>query len=270
MALQTDNLVMTALSVVNDQPSNSIQPRLADGIHLRFGFAPERGFPWYGYYLFRRPHLASNRQCLQPKFNSDWKPGPWRGPQAEFANGVFRSDAQLVFLDQFPPSASPEFDLRGRKYLRFELPPGERAREFHVKLGVLGDKSGDRPGRTKKCVTFAKLKPDFCSAQFALTKVEFTALGYRKEPIRDCEVRLIQGSAALVCPGQLLMRLPVRAFSVQIDLIQTTPSAELVALGAREKVVDRKKVSARKGKQTIELSGGAIASVKIVAPKGGT
>jgi hypothetical protein len=270
MAIQTDNLVMAALSVVNDHPPNSIQPPLANGIHLRFGFAPERGFPWYGYYLFRRPHLASDRQCLQPKFNRDWKPGPWSGVQAEFAGGVFRSEAPLVFLDQFPPTASPEFDLRSRKYLRFELPAGERAREFQVKLGMLGEKGGNGPRPTKKCVTFAKLKPDFCSAEFAVTKVKFTALGDGYEPIRNCEVRLIQGTAALVCPGQLLVRPPVRAFSVEIDLIQTTASAEFVALGARENVVDRKRVSARKGKQTIKLSGGAIASVKIVAPKGGT
>ncbi|MEN3370990.1 MAG: hypothetical protein V7609_3133 [Verrucomicrobiota bacterium] len=270
MAIQTDNLVMAALGVIDDQPPNSIQPKLKKGIHLRFGFAPERGFPWYGYYLFRRPHSASDRQCLQPRFNRDWKPGPWRGVQAEFADGVFSSDTQLVFLDQFPPTASPEFDLQRRKYLRFELPAGERAREFQVKLGMLGEKGGAGPRPTKKCVTFAKLKPDFCSAQFAVTKVEFTALGYGYDPIRNCEVRLIQGTAALICPGQLLVRPPVRASSVEIDLIQTTASAELVALGARENLVDRKRVSARKGKQTIKLSGGPIASVKIVAPKGGT
>jgi hypothetical protein len=140
MAIQTDNLVMAALGVVNDQPPNSIQPPLANGIHLRFSFAYERGFPWYGYYLFRRLHEPSDRKCLQPKFNRDWKPGPWRGVQADFSGGIFTSDAQLVFLDQFPPTASPEFDLRRRKYLRFELPAGGRAREFHVKLGMLGER----------------------------------------------------------------------------------------------------------------------------------
>jgi hypothetical protein len=270
MAIQTDNLVMAALGVVNDQPPNSIQPPLTNGIHLRFGFAPERGFPWYGYYLFRRPHLASDRHCLQPKFNRDWKPGTWSGPQAEFAGGIFRSDARLVFLDQFPPAASPEFDLRRRKYLRFELPAGERVREFHVKLGILGEKGGDGPRPTRTCVTFEKLTPDFCSAQFAVAKVEFTALGHEYEPLRKCEVRLLQGTTALVCPGQLLVRVPLRASSVEIDLIQMTASAEVVALDAKEKVVDRKRVSARKDKQTIKLSGGAIATVKIVAPKGGT
>ncbi|MEY2564996.1 MAG: hypothetical protein QOH88_3189 [Verrucomicrobiota bacterium] len=76
MPIQTDNMVMAALSVVNDQPPNSIQPPLANGIHLRFAFAPERGFPWFGYYLFRRLHTASDERCLRPKFSSDWKVGP--------------------------------------------------------------------------------------------------------------------------------------------------------------------------------------------------
>ena len=32
---------------------DSLQPDLAAGIHLRWSFARERGFPWFGYYLFR-------------------------------------------------------------------------------------------------------------------------------------------------------------------------------------------------------------------------
>jgi hypothetical protein len=38
---------MAALGVVNNQPPNSIKPRLGDRIHLRFAFAPERDLPWY-------------------------------------------------------------------------------------------------------------------------------------------------------------------------------------------------------------------------------
>jgi hypothetical protein len=270
MAIQTDHLVMATLGVVDDQPPNPIQPKLKKGIHLRFAFAPERGFPWYGYYLFRRPHAVSDRQCLQPKFDRDWKPGPSPGIQADFSGGVFSSDVHLAFLDQFPPTASPEFDLRSRKYLRFELLAGDRVREFHVKLGLLGKKGEDVPRPQKKCVSFAKRKPGFCSALFALSKVEFAASGLGRNAIKNCEIRLIQGIAGLVCPGQLIVRPPSRAFSVEIDLIQSSASAELIALDARGKGVDRKTASACKGKQTIELSGGGIASVKIVAPKGGT
>jgi hypothetical protein len=268
MAIQTDNLVMAALSVVTDQPPNSIQPPLADGIHLRFAFAPERGFPWYGYYLFRRLHSASDRQCLQPKFNRDWKPGPWHSVQADFTGGVFSSDAELVFLDQFPPTASPEFDLRHRKYLRFELPAGERVREFHVKLGMLGKKGGDLPPPTRKCVEFTKPKRGLCPNPYVSNKVKFTALGCEGDLIKNCEIGIIKKSAGLVCSDQLMVRLPVRVSSVEIDFFQSAPFTELIALDARGNVIDRKNAAARKGRQTIELSGGTIATVKIVASRG--
>lgn len=268
MAIQTDNLVMAALGVVNDQPPNSIQPRLEDGIHLRFAFAPERGFPWYGYYLFRRLHSASDRQCLQPTFNRDWKPGPWHSVQADFTGGVFSSDAELVFLDQFPPTASPEFDLRHRKYLRFELPAGERVREFHVKLGILGKKGGDLPPPTRKCIEFTKPKPGLCPNPYVSNKVKFTALGCEGDLIKSCEIGIIKKSAGLVCSDQLMVRLPVRVSSVEIDFFQSAPFTELYALDARGNVIDRKTAAARKGRQTIELSGGTIATVKIVASRG--
>ena len=54
MPLQTDRLIMTSLSILGDVPPVNIQPRLRDGIHLRWAFQREASFPWYGYYLFRR------------------------------------------------------------------------------------------------------------------------------------------------------------------------------------------------------------------------
>src|SRR4051794_10023886 len=55
--VQTGRLVMTGLSVLKDQPPHDLQPTpLRRGIHLRWSFTREAGFPWGGYYLFRRPH----------------------------------------------------------------------------------------------------------------------------------------------------------------------------------------------------------------------
>jgi hypothetical protein len=129
MAIQTDNLVMAALGVVKDVPPNSMQSPLADGNHLRIAFAQELGFPWGGLSLWRRPHQESSEQCLSPSFKAEWKPGSWSSNRADFAGGSFTSDKALVFLDQFEPATTPEFDLRNRKYLRFDLPTGESVRE---------------------------------------------------------------------------------------------------------------------------------------------
>jgi len=60
MALQSNRLAMVALSVLGDKPPNALQPTLADGIHLRWASSREVGFPWGGYYLFRRKHLAAD------------------------------------------------------------------------------------------------------------------------------------------------------------------------------------------------------------------
>jgi hypothetical protein len=56
MALQTQNLVMIGLGTQRDVPTNAIQPPLVDGVHLRWAFRRDLGFPWYGFYLYRRPH----------------------------------------------------------------------------------------------------------------------------------------------------------------------------------------------------------------------
>jgi|GEM_PF-2020352 len=264
MPIQTDNLVMAALGVVGDKPPNAIQPRLEDGIHLRFAFAPERGFPWYGYYLFRRLQEPSTPFCLQANFNRDWKPGPWRGLRVDFPGGVFSSDVDLVFLDQFPPVASPEFDLRGRKYLRFELPAKESTREFHVKLGMLGDAP---PPTTQKCVMFTELKPGLYPNPFISANVEFTALtgdGLNK----NCEIRLSKDTAGLVCLDRVTVKLPVSASSIEVELFQTASTADVIAIDARGSVIAQKSAPAFEGRQTIQLSGGAIAFVSIVALKG--
>jgi hypothetical protein len=54
--MQTQDLLMVGLGVQEDEPPNQIQPPLKDGIHLRWAFKRVLGFPWHGYYLFRRNH----------------------------------------------------------------------------------------------------------------------------------------------------------------------------------------------------------------------
>lgn len=56
MPLQTTNLSMTGLGMLKDFPINHRQPKLKPGIHLRWAFKREIGFPWHGYFLLRRKH----------------------------------------------------------------------------------------------------------------------------------------------------------------------------------------------------------------------
>jgi hypothetical protein len=75
--LQKPDLLMFGLGIENDEPPNALQPRLDDGIHLRWTFPwiedpalhiiRSLGFPWHGFYLFRRTAAGHNEN-----------PSPWQ------------------------------------------------------------------------------------------------------------------------------------------------------------------------------------------------
>ena len=99
MALQTQNLVMVGLGVRGDSPPNAIQPRLVDGVHLRWAFTRELGFPWHGFYLFRRLHRRADPICLSETTSSLPK-GPWPIPTLNIpGHGQIRSDRNLLLTD---------------------------------------------------------------------------------------------------------------------------------------------------------------------------
>src|SRR6266498_452280 len=134
MALQTDRLAMAALGVLGDIPPNTIQPPLVDGIHLRWSVRADLGFPWHGFFLFRRPHRPGRPVCfgqILPKT----APGPWPSPVLNTPFGQFSSDRPLVFTDDFPAAGVAEFDLRDREYLRFSLDSAQSAYRAEAQIG---------------------------------------------------------------------------------------------------------------------------------------
>jgi hypothetical protein len=134
MALQTQNLVMIGLGIQGDKPPNNVQPPLADGVHLRWAFRREVGFPWHGYYLFRRRHRPGIFNCLS-KVTGNLPVGLWPDSTVNTPFGQISSDQSLRLTDDFPPGGISEFDLDGRHYLRFILPPGEPVRRIEAQIG---------------------------------------------------------------------------------------------------------------------------------------
>jgi hypothetical protein len=130
--LQTRNLVMTGLGILQDLPPNTLQPPLADGIHLRWAY--KSGCPWYSFYLYSRPHERGNPICLTSLI-------PRRGPgfitetQLETSYGTISSDVNLLLTDDFSPQGTLEFDLSGRRNLRFSLKDNHTSRRIEVKIG---------------------------------------------------------------------------------------------------------------------------------------
>jgi hypothetical protein len=121
MPLQTQNLVMIGLGIQGDSPPNGYQPPLVDGVHLRWAFKRDLGFPWYGFYLLRHLHQPGKPICLSPMLQG-LAATPTGSNHLTTAAGEISSDQNLVLIDNFPPSGAPELDLAGRRYLRITLP----------------------------------------------------------------------------------------------------------------------------------------------------
>ncbi len=127
MALQSNNLVLFGLGVLNDTPPNALQPPLVDGMHLRWAFRHDRGFPWYGFFLFRRlsrpngEHALS--QALDPAQGGP-PPGPTGGAELRLDGFYIESDAELLLTQDFPPTSTVELDLASGTYLQCTFADG--------------------------------------------------------------------------------------------------------------------------------------------------
>ena len=136
---------MLALGIRGDQPVDPEQPPLVDGIHLRWAPDQDLGFPWGGFYLFRRESTPSHRVCLSPHLER-LKPGAPQTTLIKTRVGQLSSPKPLVFTDDFAPAGVVEVDLRAP--VRFDLPPGITARQASVRIGFRADEV------TRTCVDF--------------------------------------------------------------------------------------------------------------------
>jgi hypothetical protein len=127
-------LVVIGLGVQADAPAVDIQPPLPDGVHLRWGFRRELGFPWSGYYLFRRPSREGRPRCLAREEPFD--PEEDLGTRLVLPLGTLDSDVSMRRTDDFPDDTVPEIDLAGgRSFLRFTVPGGDSALRVDVRIG---------------------------------------------------------------------------------------------------------------------------------------
>lgn len=134
MSLQTDNLAMIGLGVDDDPQVNHYHYRLDNGIHLRWAFDRDLGFPWHGFYLFRRPARPGSPLCLSSVLGG-LEPGSWPDNKHHTALGLLSSNTNLELTEDFAPGNRVEFALDGRDYLRFDLRAGESACRFELRIG---------------------------------------------------------------------------------------------------------------------------------------
>lgn len=255
MSFQTDDLSMLVLGIAGDHPPNTDRPALPQGNHCRWLFAPERGFPWYGFYLFRRESLPSQPRCLSLDLRG-LRPGASQGLSLETSFGRLSSAKPLVLTEEFPPTDTVEVDLESA-LLRFDLPAGVQARRVDLRIGLrsvgpstvricvdfrafpLG--SGPSP-RTEKGAVFTTAPPPV-SPQVALVSIE----QWQGFPIGLQTTRQLQ--IAIPCPA------------TRVDVMLTSRSSlQIEAFAADGKSLGRAASTAPQT-QTLTLTGPAIASV---------
>jgi hypothetical protein len=134
MTLQTQELVMLGLGIKDDRLGGLQPSELRNGIHLRWAFKRNLGFPYYGFYLFRRHHQEKTKStCVGNIINSLENIG--KSNLLNLDIGQFSSDNTLSLVFALGPSATIRgFDLRNRQYLRFSLPTGKYA--YKIKLDI--------------------------------------------------------------------------------------------------------------------------------------
>ncbi len=117
---QSHQLAMVGQGIQSDAPPIGIQPRLVDGVHLRWASTRAPGFPWYGYFLLRRPSRDQKLTCPTSALRG-LSLGNVGSTALTLTLGTFESDQPLVLTDDFPASGLPELDLAGRAQLTFSL-----------------------------------------------------------------------------------------------------------------------------------------------------
>ena len=129
MSMQSDDLAMAGLGMIDDQPQTPLAAKLGDGVHLRWAFRFQRGFPWFGYYLFRREHRRGEPVCLFERDFEDLLKVPAKAVATPL--GALRSDTELRVESAAGHAGA---DLSQGSYVRLRLAPAARAYAVEVSV----------------------------------------------------------------------------------------------------------------------------------------
>jgi hypothetical protein len=263
--LQGPRLVLGALSSLGDTPPHGLQPPLVDGVHLRWSFPRDVGFPWYGYYLFRRPSGDKARErCVLRRLGS-LDAGGLGTSTLPTPLGTFSSDAELVVTDDFPAAGVGELDLAGRRQLRFDLAPGAVAHRVRVTIGC----RDQRPDEWT-CVRWTREDAGQHPNPYNGGGASFEVRDHNGALRPDIKVRTtpttLGDAVGLDCGFLLTATLPVAATAVRMRLVQYARPAEIRALDASGGTLTQTVTTApQRQPENVVLTGPGIASVEVVA-----
>lgn len=275
MALQSESsLAMTALSIVEDNPVDPLQPPLVDAIHLRWAFGAGCSFPWFGYYLFCRPAREHKRECvsrylhgLGDNLGTTNVPIPQSLNSASHITpmGGFTSDQILVVTDDFLPSGFGEMDLRNRKFLRFTC--AEPSMSIHYKVGLRKGEGGELDDLT--CVRFDRDDAAISLNPREKVHVRFTVFDHGGNQNPHSTVKpLVGGMLALDMGHELRIDLPCAADKVTLLVVNAARPGKVLGLDQKgEQIADAPMERTDNAPVPITLTGKHIAQVVVSAPQ---
>ena len=210
---------MVGLGTASDAPPNSEQPPLVDGIHLRWAFKRELGFPWFGFYLFRRVHEAGTLTWLS-QHTGKLPKGTWSGNTFDTPLGRVVSDKNLVLTEDFPPPDSVEFDLADRSFLAVAFPEAEPVRRIEARIGFRS-RPGDPPP-TRNTISFIGRSVGGGPNPRTENGVIFEARDKTDRPRPNTFIRSVQSSSGpitgLGCKFKLNITVPQPSTFVEVTL----------------------------------------------------
>jgi hypothetical protein len=266
MAVQSEEfLAMLGLGVLHDSPVDALQPPLVKAIHLRWSFGTTRSFPWYGYYLFRRP---SKHRKVEPLCISRFLRGlPIQPINYLFYNmsmGIFSSDRDIVLTDDFPDPNIAEMDLRARRFLRFTC--AEPAFQMNYKVGLRASKGRDE----LTCLHFTERDTRSTANPRSKNKVRFIVFDHDGRQAGKSRVRkLTRSQAALDLNHRAEIDLPCASDRVSLTVLNSARPGKVVALDKNGKHVDSASLPKTSSSTpvTVDLKGKGITHITIIAPQ---
>ena len=260
MALQTRDLWMTTLGVLGDVPDTPLQEKLPDGMHMRWAFAPVKGFPWHGYYLFRRPSKRGRDRTCISRYVTQYQPGTAVGASLALGPGVLGSDQPLVLTDDFPPAGVSEVDLAGRRQVTYDLPLAEPAYSFEATIGF--GRGGEPAQQT--CVDFRREHPVETDNPLEREGARFVSFDVQGAVRSTGRLGRIGALVGWDVGFRAEIDLPCAASWVEVELVVSARPAKVVALDAAGNAVDSAGMTGT-AVQSLTLTGAGIAAVQVFA-----
>lgn len=256
---------MLTLGTLGDTAVNGLQEELPDGIHLRWSFAPEKGFPWFGYYLFRRLSQDGEkaRHCIGRDLGQR-KSGMSSASGMALTFGSLESDLPLTFTDEFPAAGQADIELSDRTYLRYLPPQPEEICWAEATIGFHKEHAGER-----SCIDFRKEQRGTAQNPLERDGVRITAFDSEGKQLPSGQFGMVAGHVGLDTGHGSTVGLPCPASDVTVALVSGAKPSKIEALDIRGRVVDTAGMVGS-GPQEVTLAGSAIASVRIEAPENET